>query len=432
MTRFQLIFTGILIFLGVGGAILFAVARNQGSEGAPPIVMWGTLDGRVVSDFLGKISADHRDTVNVSYVEKSSVSFESDLVAALARGQGPDMVLLPQDLILKQLDKFYVIPYENYSQRTFRDSFIQEGELYMFSNGIVGLPFSIDPLVMYWNRDIFSNAGLAGPPISWNEFFGLVPKLTKKDQNGNIAQSMVAFGEARNVSHAKDIIALLTMQAGNPLVIRDTDGLKTVLDSRASSGLVPAEEAVSFFTEFSNPAKSSYSWNRALPLDRTMFTAGKLALYFGYGSELVSLRTANPNLDFDVAQVPQAEGNKMTFGRMNAIALLKASPNVTAAYVAAATLTGAALETEWVSASGFPPVRRDLLKATPGDAFGAIIYRSALISRAWLDPYREATDGTFMRLVENVTSGRSRVSEAVNSANIEIGNLLRSNAQNAQ
>ena len=427
MSRFQLIFSAILVVLGVAGAVLFAVARNQGSQSAPALTMWGTLDSRPVSDFLAKISVDYRDTVNVSYVAKDPATFELDLISALARGQGPDMVLLPQDLILKQLDKFYIIPYESYSQRLFKDSFIQEGELYMMSSGIVGLPFSVDPMVMYWNRDIFSNAGLAAPPASWTEFFGLIPKLTKRDQNGNVSQSMVAFGEVRNVFFAKDIVALLTMQAGSPIVVWDVNGFKSNLADRGVSGLVPAESAVSFFTEFSNPVKASYSWNRAFSLDRTMFLAGRLALYFGYGSELSELRNANPNLNFDVAVVPQAEGNRMTFGRMNAIAMLKTSPNIPAAYIAAVTLSGASLQTEWVTNSGFPPVRRDMLRTLPSDAFQSVIYQSALISRAWLDPYREATDGTFMRLIEDVTSGKSRVSESVNSANLELDNLLRGN-----
>ncbi|MEK7607359.1 MAG: extracellular solute-binding protein [Patescibacteria group bacterium] len=427
MSRFQLIFTGILIVLGVAGAVLFAVARNQGSASAPALIIWGTLDERLVSDFLAKISVDYRDTINVSYVGRDPAAFESDLISALARGQGPDMVLLPQDLILKQLDKFYIIPYESYSARLFKDSFIQEGELYMVSNGIVGLPFSVDPLVMYWNRDIFSNAGITNPPSSWTEFFGLVPRLTKKDQNGNITQSMIAFGEVRNISHAKDIVAILTMQAGNPIVSSTDDGFKSNLADRGASGLVPAEEAVSFFTEFSNPVKTSYSWNRAFSLDRTLFLAGRLALYFGYGSELSALRNANPNLNFDVAMMPQAEGNRMTFGKMNAIALLKTSPNVGPAYIAATTLTSKPLQTEWLAGGGFPPVRRDMLRTIPSDAFQSVIYQSALISRAWLDPYREATDGTFMRLIENVTSGKLRISESVNEANLELGNLLRGN-----
>lgn len=414
MSRFQLIFTGLLVILGIGGAILFAVSKNTSNQGAAPTVIWGTLDSQLMSSFLSKANSDNQGTMNVSYVQKAPAAFESDLIAALARGGGPDMVLLPQDFIVKQIDKFYLIPFSAYSERTFKSSFIQEGELYLVpasqasAGGIVGFPFSIDPLVMYWNRDLFSNAGLAVPPSSWTQMFDLVPKLTVRDGNGNIAQSLIAFGEARNVAHYKDILALLSLQASSPLAM-------------------PSEQALSYFTEFSNPTKASYSWNRSLPLDRNAFVAGKLALYFGYASELGSIRAANPNLNFDVAAVPQASAmqKKVAFGSMSAIAILRSSKNIAASFAAASALTGPTLEGQWVNESGFAPVRRDLLTTLPGDAYKAVFYQSALIASAWLDPNREATNDIFLRLVENVTSGRLRVSESVNGARQEINNLIQ-------
>ena len=425
MTRFQIIFTGILIALGVGGVISFALVKNQGSQGAPAIVMWGTIKSDSVNRFLSNVSASNRESLNVSYVEKSLFLFESDLVSALARGNGPDLVLLPQDLMLQQLDKFYVIPYANYSQRLFKDSFIQEGELYLDSNGIIAFPFSVDPMVMYWNRDIFTNEGLSLPPISWTELFTLAPKIVKRDVNGNITQSLVAFGEVRNVSHSKEIISLLSLQAGTPIVTRNTqNSFVSVFNASVSSGLIPGEEAVSYFTEFSNPNKASYSWNRSLALDKNAFVGGRLALYFGFASELASIRAANPNLNFDVAQVPQTGGNRVTFGAMNGIALLKASKNVPAAYAAAVTLTSGPLQTEWLNESGYPPVRREMLVSAPEDAYKSVFYSSALISNAWLDPNRQGTTDIFARLVENVTSGRMRVSEAVNTASKEMGTYL--------
>ncbi len=432
MTRFQLIFTGILVTLGIAGVIVFATFKNSGEKTAPRVVMWGTLKSEYVNTFLSEVMLKKKDTINVSYIEKRSDTFEDDLIAALARGAGPDMVLLPQDLIVKQLDKFYITPYENYSERTFKDSFIQEGELYLMPTGIVGFPFAVDPMVMYWNKDLFAAVDAALPPTSWTEFFGLVPKLTKKDETGNISQSLVAFGEVRNVTHAKDIISLLAIQAGTPIVTRGQQGnLASVFNTRNSSGLVPGEQAVSFFTEFSNPVKGSYSWNRALSNDRSSFIAGKLALYFGYASELVGIRDANPNLNFDVTVVPQTTATlagtarKMTFGNMNGVAILKSSRNVGAAFTAAVNLTNTDAQTLWVEKSGYPPVRRDLLTKLPGDAYMATFYRSALVSNAWLDPDREGTDSVFMKLVENITSGRQRVSAAVTTASVEIDNFIR-------
>lgn len=426
MSRFQMVFTGILVLLGVGGAILFATAKGKGGSQTVSVVMWGAVETSELANFLSFLSTGSKG-VEISYVEKDPATIEDELISALARRSGPDMVLLPQDLIVKQLDKFYVVPFESYSARTFKDTFIREGELFMIPEGIIGLPFMIDPMVMYWNRDILTNAGQALPPATWTDLVAIAPKVTRKDANNNITQSLAAFGEVRNVSHAKDVISLLAMQAGTPIVERASNGsLVSVLD-RKGTGLPPAEQAVSFYTEFSNPVKPSYSWNRSMPKDKDAFTAGRLAVYFGYASEVEEIREANPNLDFDVALVPQAGDKRLTFGKMHAIALLKDSPKAASAWQGALLLASPDVQKSWVEQSGLPPVRRDMLAPLPGDSYKSVFYQSALISSAWLDPYRESTDGVFMRLVENVTSGRLRVSESVQTASIEIDNLLRGN-----
>jgi ABC-type glycerol-3-phosphate transport system substrate-binding protein len=427
MSRFQIIFITLLVIFAVAGIAVFALSKNTGSSDAPQLIMWGTFDSAVMSNFLSDVATANRKAVNVSYVQKSVSSFEPDFIAALARGSGPDLVLIPQDFVLKQSDKFYPIPFSTYPERDFKDAFVEEGELYLTTAGIIGFPFSIDPMVMYWNRDMFANAGIATPPRSWTEFASLVPKITQRDSSGNITQSLVSFGEMRNVEHAKDILALLAIQAGTPIVSRTAQGGLSSVFSMQGTSLSPAEEAVRFFTEFANPVKSLYSWNRSLPSARASFISGRLALYLGYASELPSIRAANPNLNFDITEVPQTGGRTTTFGHMHAIAILKSSPNISPAYLAAGTLTSSSVISQWVAKSGLPPVRRDLLSTVPSDAYKAVFYRGALISRAWLDPNKEGSDAVFMRLVENVTSGRLLVSEAVRTASLELDGLLRAN-----
>ncbi|MDP1625199.1 MAG: extracellular solute-binding protein [bacterium] len=426
MSRFQLIFTGVLIACAVFGVALFALNRTNNSGEAPQVVLWGTFPHSLMSGFLGDARLEYRDQLNVVYVQKQAATFESELIASLARGQGPDMVLWPQDLILKQADKFFVVPFENYSERTFKDSFIEGSELYLVPGGVIGLPFSVNPMVMYWNREIFGEAGVSLPPTTWNELYALAPKVIKKDVGGGISQAMVAMGSSANIVHYKDMLALLSMQAGTPIVARDARGIVTSVFG-VSQGQVPGEQAINFFTEFSNPSKPAYTWNRSLMNDRDMFIAGKLAMYFGYASELQGIRSANPNLNFDVAVIPQASGRTATFGHMTAFAFLKSSPNIGPSVSAAAILTGSNLQNLWASKSGLPPVRRDLLASTPGSAYTAVFYRSALMARAWLDPNREATNIVFERLVDNVTSGRYRASQAVSAASSEIDSIIRTN-----
>ena len=74
--------------------------------------------------------------------------------------------------------------------------------------------------------------------------------------------------------------------------------------------------------------------------------------------------------------------------------------------------------------SGLPPVRRDLLAAKPTDAFGALFYDAALKSRGWLDPDYWATAAVFKEMIESVSSGKARPSEAVSKMEQEINKLL--------
>lgn len=46
----------------------------------------------------------------------------------------------------------------------------------MTKDSIIAFPLTIDPLVMYWNRDILSNAGIVKPPAYWDEIYSIVKK----------------------------------------------------------------------------------------------------------------------------------------------------------------------------------------------------------------------------------------------------------------
>jgi hypothetical protein len=168
-------------------------------------------------------------------------------------------------------------------------------------------------------------------------------RLTVVDDSFNITRSVIALGEYDNIEHAKEIVAMLIMQAGNPITLRDAAGRPGVIMSE-DLGLpeAPADSALRFYTEFANPVKPIYSWNRSLPSSRGMFLRGDLALYLGFGSELLPLQEENPNLNFDMAPVPQVRDSTLatTFGRLYAVGLVKQTDNLAGAFAAATILSG--------------------------------------------------------------------------------------------
>lgn len=413
-STFQLVVLGIFVVAIIGGVILLAAYKGGEQQGSGvPVVIWGTIP----SSQFGSLTSETFSGVqglSVNYQQKTSDSFDQDLLEALASGRGPDVILLSQADILRYQDKLSPVSLEVLSERTFKDTFISEASLFWGASGALAVPFSIDPLVMYWNRTLFANAGLSKPPAYWDEFAALTGSLTKKDQVLNVSQSAIALGEYRNIGNAKAILSAMLLQAGNPIVASGSSGLESRLSGSGDS----AARVLSFYSEFANPVKPSYSWNRSLPSAQSFFLSGNLGVYFGFASELKTLREKNPNLDFDVAPFPQLRGARVstTFGNVSAFGLLRLSRNKTDAVKAISLLTSSKAVAFWSQAAYLPPVRRDLLAGAAPDANQTIFYRAAVSTSGWLDPNPAESAEIFRDMVESITSGRQPTATAVSQA----------------
>lgn len=418
MSKFQVIFTAIFVLFIIVGVAVFATFKSGGRETLPSITIWGTIPSNTFTTFLSELNINRAEPLNISYEEIDEATFNEQFVETLARGGGPDAILVPHELVLKEEDKLVPIPYSVFPERDFKNTFIQSAELYLTPRGVLALPLSIDPLVMYWNRDLMTNAGLATHPQYWSEFQSLAGKINRKDSASNITRSALALGEFRNVLHAKEILSALIMQTGNPIVTRGAEGPQVTFEDGAAG----ASAAVEFFTQFSNPVLTTYSWNRALPSSKNFFIAGDLATYFGFSSEIADIRAKNPNLNFDVASLPQAKDapNRVTYGKIHALAIAKSSVNPNGTFMVLNELTSPQALSLWGEQTGLPPVRRDLISQTPTDPYLAVFYDAALTSRAWIDPDPVATGRIFQTMVENVISSRETLVDAVDRAGEEL------------
>ncbi|MDO8575373.1 MAG: extracellular solute-binding protein [bacterium] len=428
MTKFQII--AIIVFLGGILAGLISLATYKGSSTAdefPQITIWGTLPANVFDNYIEEVNTSLKIQLKITYIERSEDTFNSDLVSALARGQSPDAVIIPTDLIYDQKDKYAVIPFTSYTKRDFKNNFIEESEILLDTNGIIAFPFAVDPLVMYWNRAIFTSAGIASYPKTWDDLTSNITKLTKKDDNSSIFRSAVAFGEWRNVDNVKEIFSTLLMQAGDPITYRTQTGMQSSLGKIATGGNSNATlDALTFFTDFSNTAKDLYSWNRSLPSSKSSFVSGKLATYFGFSSEYTDIINKNPNLNFDIAPMPQLGGEypRTTYGKMYVMAFPKISPNLTSAYQIATTFLDPDLVKVWTKTTYLPPVRRDVIAEGSADSYLSIFYDSALISKAWIDPNPAESNRIFQNMVETYTSGKSSASSLIDRTNLEFNKLF--------
>ena len=435
ISTFQIILFVVLGFAIIIGVLVFSFQKSSSTKQTGPVTMWGTLPSDIVRQLTEKINEAKQDSINLNYVEFTAVEFEQKLIEALASGTGPDMIVINDDLLVEHENKLSTIAYEFYPQKTFKDTFVEAGDVLLKNDGISGLPWIIDPMVMYYNRSILNTEGISLPPKYWSDFLTLVPSLVKKDSSFNLQRAALSLGEFRNVKYAKEIFATMIMQAGNPIITRNytpadsferTEFISTFAD-RLGFSVVPAEAALSYFVQFSNPTKTAYTWNRALPNSEDMFLSGDLVFYFGLASEYQNLQKKNPNLNFDVAIMPQSQstGAKITYADLYTIGFIKNSPNLQNAFNVGYMLTSPENVSILSSIMNLPPVRRDLLVNKNDNAALQTFYSSALIAKTFLDPSAQDTTRIWTDMIESVISGRTNENDAILRANAELKKYLK-------
>ncbi|MEK7130820.1 MAG: extracellular solute-binding protein [Patescibacteria group bacterium] len=437
LSSFQIILT---IFLGVIALVAVLVFsgilpgyKKQGGAKGPTIQisLWGPLPERQIGSVLSGVNKENKP-YNINYTEIPADSYEETVVSALASGKGPDFWIISQDMILKNKDRISTIPFLVYPERNFRDNFVDISSLLIEQKGegLTGIPFLADPLIMYWNKDLFSSAGVSQPPKDWNDFTETGAMFTQKNEAGNITQSGTAMGELSNIKNGKDILSMLIIQSGNPIMKVDSvNNLKISLGDDDSSGNSPAVSSVKFFNSFSDPNKDAYSWNKALPEAGDMFAKGSLAMYFGYASELPDIIERNPHLNFDLAEVPQIKGDKTKtgFAKMYSFAIMKNIPQTKKQAVINSILfiTSNGVSKTFSQATGMASLRRDLLSKRTTDAYFGLVNKAVVMAKSWLEPDGTEVRRIFKEMVESTASGSLSASSAVKLANNRLDQELR-------
>lgn len=413
--------------LAIIAAVIMFAAYRSGSGGTvyQDVVLWGTIPEQTFMEVVRELQADNDIYEALKYIEKDPLTYEDDLLQSLAEGTGPDLVLLTEKEVLTNQPRMQQIPFESFPLRTYQDMFLEESNLLVTQTGIIGFPFLIDPLVMYYNKDILSNNGYARPPETWTEILSITPTITQKDSSFNITKSTIALGSYDNITNAKDIFWMLTLQAGNPVIERymdEQDGVekyRSIFNNTLNFTLNPAYASTNFFTQFSNPTKTVYTWNRSLPQSQTSFVSGDLAFYLGYASEFQTIRRINPNLNFDVTLVPQSQSSdrKVTYGSMSLFTIPKTTKNANGALNMILALTSKEAQQLFSQRLGIPSVRDDLLAtASVANSFETIFNRSAIISRGILEPDVKQSNAIIKELIDTIVSGQYEVSVAVERA----------------
>lgn len=400
-----------LIFLGVAGAIIIIFLAVLFTGGRKPIekidlTIWGT-DDELAWDYAILRYQKLHPNVRIKYTELREDSYEKNLINGLAAGNGPDIFMINNRWAVKHTDKIVPMPEEKVSTGDFSNFFPQVAEFDFLSTNsrIYGLPLSIDTLALFYNRDVFDRRGVALPPKTWSEFTAVIPKFP-------VSTAAAIGGSTDSIPNAPDILELLMLQTG------------ALAPDKYPSQTISSEEgqnALEFYSRFTNPKDSSYTWNDSFGSAVEAFAEGKVAMTFGYASDIPEIKSKNPFLNFAVASVPQVNSDQAV-SIANYWALTASSktqnPEVAWDFIVLAT-TDREAASYYLASTGRPPALRSLINEHLNDSVLGVFARQALTARGFYQGDDVTVRTIFDKIIKKAISGNS-IHEILQEAEAEL------------
>jgi len=448
----------------------FGCKKTVPKEYSINLEIWGIFDS---ADVYADIFSAYKDTNpnigEIVYRKMNQETFQEDLIRAMAAGQGPDIFMMHNRWTPSFADKIYPAPSEILGEQKFRKDFVDTVvDDFMFNGTIYAVPLSVDSLGLYYNKDLFNEAGITSPPKNWEEFMEDARKMTKIDINGQIVQSGAAMGTASNINRATDVLNLLMLQNKTEMV--DLGSMQASFNNRTNQGsdvFSPGENALNFYTQFANQNSSSipYTWNPKLHYSIDAFSEGTLGMMFNYSWQMDTLAYKAPKLNYAVAPVPQFPGGEINIANYWGYAVAKdRKPSVPEndpasakkvnndirareawkflAFMAtkseqAVVVTKNVAGSTQVTNSDFdaaanylektrkPAARRDLIEKQKTDPRIGFFAEGNLIAKSWYQIDSNAIEALFAQMIEKINSGESSVRDAIDYAAENVSLLMK-------
>lgn len=417
--------------------------------------IWRVWDEEDVFEDTLKAYRTLHPNVKFEYKKLRFEEFQDELLSAWARGEGPDIFSIPnyqvgefQDfieplpaqleipkLVTKKILGFKEETTQVFEKvRTYTTNDINSMFVPVVADDVIfpdqeeikqiyGLPLAIDNLALYYNRDILDQAGIPLPPKTWKDLLVQVPKLVKESGSSEVIQSGIALGTVGNLTRYMDLLSLLMIQDGTPMAepgaIPFTATFDTQIKDAEGQRFHPGSHALTFFTDFANPAKQAYSWNEDLPDAFEAFTQGQLAYFVGYSYHAPMIETAAPRLNYDVAALPQVNLNQSAnYANYWVETVYTNSPHADWAWDVVTFMTKKENVTSYLNATKRPSALREIvaLQSEQDPDIKAFVDQ-ALTSTSWYHGKDYAkVEEAFKNMIDDVNQKRASALDAVAAA----------------
>jgi len=356
----------------------------------------------------------------------TQAEYDRALLESMAQGKGPDVFMVLNSAVPNNTAKIFPMPQTLIPLAQLQSLFPKIVEQDFFpQQTIYGLPLSIDTLALIYNRNFIDQAAIQIPK-TWEDFQGVVKKLTVVDPSRKIVRAGAAIGGSqKNISAAPDILSLLMLQTGTKMISNDFKS--------ATFASPEGRDALRFYTQFSNGINSAYTWNETMPNDLDAFGQESVAMIFNYASSLPEIQKRNPFIDYKVAPVPQpasAENRSIAYPKYwgYTVSRQSSAPDVAWQFVLFMTTNEASVRS-YLTKTKKPPALDSLIRSEYiNNPELGVFARQALIARSWPQINNIAIGNIFSNMIELVTTNQNTIESAIGKAQEEVSRLMSQRA----
>ncbi len=398
--------------LAGGGSIL---ASAEGVEGTT-IQFWNSFtgsDGDILREIVARFNEENPDGITIEMDIMPGDTLAEKLAPAITTETAPALLLQGNMDVALYADKESILPLDDFFEVTGTDkddftpaaleSFQVDGHQYM-------IPMQWFTQYLYYNKDLFEEAGIEAVPDTWEEVAETAAKIA--DPNRNI------YGFGYPVSGGVAWFDSMFLSNGGKIFSDDMTKSELVSDENLAS--------LQFVQEMVN-AGSSPKGTTGADLDNLMM-AGQLGMVVN-GPWMVNGLKEN-EISFGIAPIPAGTANRTGISEVTGFSIPKGTSEEekAAAYKFIAYWNTTEICKEWSLRNGFPPYLNSVIEdeevqqdelvsafsaiADYGVPFGTGIKAAATINADALFP-----------MVENVIAGADPAQE-LQAASDKIDELL--------
>ncbi|UQX89180.1 ABC transporter substrate-binding protein [Jatrophihabitans telluris] len=335
-------------------------ASSSGGTGAVNLSFWNGLTGpdkAAVDQIISSFNSSHPNIKVTSDPIPWDVLY-TKLLPAFGAGKGPDLVGISSDQLPGYASKHVLQPIDSMFSNGVDKSTIVPSALNagIYGGKQYGVPIESTPVMLYYNKKMFSAAGISKAPANWDEWAADAKKLTLPGGTGGNPKQ---YGMAIGTNNTVELMPILMWMADGGIL---SDDGKNVLLNNAGS-----KQAIQYWANLIHDNHISPTGLTGGDADKLIESA-KAAMEVNGPWATTGYKAAG--IDYGLAPVPVGPNGKNASVGVTTVLGVSSKANaekMKAASTFYAYWTQQSSQTNLSLKSGFPPVTTNV----PGSALSA-------------------------------------------------------------